>query len=309
VTPTLSTFIDRVLRAELSAGAKLVGVMLRRLQGGSDYAWPTVDELGARVGLGKRATLDALAQLRKAGFVEVHDRRHMCLSSQYVCTLPQVRASAPALVQESAPGEVHESAHRPIRTLDQVQESAPASCTSARDLVQIGASHLSKQFKEEVQERESAPTLVVYPGNAARVAWELAVSKSGGIAMDTAGPHRELVAVEAAAERVIRMRAPALAARDLVAKRDELLDEWARDFVAERRASAESKGGAPRLKAVWFAEACEEAAAAGGRMPTPNLSRGPALKPTRLGKPDVAPEVLDAARAELDAWTPDWRAG
>ena len=289
MTPKMSDYIDLVLAADLTPAAKLVAILLRRIQGSADYSFPSTAEIGKRIGIARRGTLDALAQLRKAGLVEVHERRSLRLSSQYVCTRPHVQddapehvhESAPAQVQNGAPAHVHGAApvqvHEPAS--GQVQDDALSRCSAVHVQVQNGALHLLKQITEEDQKRESAhapETFVVYPGNAARVAYERAVMRVGGVAMDGAGVVRELELAELAAERVIRLRAPKLAARDVIAKRDELLDEWADDWVADRQASARANGGTVRLKALWFAEGCLEAAAAGGRMPTPKLSKSPA---------------------------------
>lgn len=277
-TPSISTFIDHVCRAELTAGAKLVGIMLRRLQGANDRTWPSVKELGDRVGLGKRAVLEALAQLRAAGFVDVRERRGRDLAripSEYACTLPPVRDAAPPPMHDAAPGSVHEGA------LPDARERTEAPCTETSTPVQIPALHLSKQIKEEDQERERAPApadplLDEFPGSAARVAYERAVEAANGIAVDAAGDHAELAKAEEAAERVIRMRYPRIAAHEIRARRDELLNEWAPIYVKDRSAGARAKGKTVRLKAKWFAEAALEAAAAGGRMPAPHLEANPA---------------------------------
>lgn len=318
MTPSLSTYIDRVFIADIPAGAKLVAVVLRRLQGSNDRSWPSIKEIGDRAGgLKKRTVLDALASLRAAGFVEVHERWRGAarLPSEYACALPLVRESAPAPVRESAPPPVRGSAP------PGAAESTTPWCGLTGGVVRESASHLSKQIKEEDQERGDArafaragPPLVLgivaprlaarkvnaYPGDHAVQVWERVLEgHPDAVAVRTAGIHRVLEPVEIAARRFALKRRPELGGAALHAAIEATLEEFASRFIAERRATARLSGRAPQIAPEYWAEACARAFANGGVMATPNAARAPGARPSQGGAPDSDPAALAAFLEEV----------
>lgn len=85
--PALSSeFVDALVSAGVSACAMRVALVLARLQGRNDEAWPSNATLADRAGTDRRGVQRATAELRAAGLLVVH--QHSGRGNTYSVSIP-----------------------------------------------------------------------------------------------------------------------------------------------------------------------------------------------------------------------------
>lgn len=70
-----SEYVDALVASDVSACALRVAMLVARLQGRNEHAWPTVEGLRARIGCDKRTVQRSIAELVRAGLLATEERR------------------------------------------------------------------------------------------------------------------------------------------------------------------------------------------------------------------------------------------
>lgn len=70
-----SEYVDALVSSSVSACALRVALLVARMQGRNEHAWPTVEGMRARIGCDKRTVQRAVAELVRAGLLATEERR------------------------------------------------------------------------------------------------------------------------------------------------------------------------------------------------------------------------------------------